>query len=258
MSDRPPENYFIDGDVAARYARDRPRFHSLVIERIQRFTGCARVRDALDAACGTGHSTIALAEMADHVIGIDRSPEMLRQAPSLPGVEFLEGSAEALPVEDRSFDLVTVGLAFHWLQQDRFLSEADRVLRHGGWLVVYNNGFTGRMRESCEFADWWRGNYLVRYPSPPRCREPLDEKRAAGSGFRLALTESYTNEVLFTARQMVRYLLTQSNIISAVEHGRAGYDEAARELAEALRPHFGEATRTMEFAGEISYLQRES
>ena len=51
----------------------------------------------------------------------------------------LAGSAERLPLPDRSVDLVVVGQAFHWFDRDRALPEIVRVLRPGGVLATFYN-----------------------------------------------------------------------------------------------------------------------
>jgi SAM-dependent methyltransferase len=62
----------------------------------------------LDVACGTGALTLAAAEIAGlsgSVVGLDANPEMLAVARRKPAqIEWLEGTAEALPLPDNSFD----------------------------------------------------------------------------------------------------------------------------------------------------------
>ena len=123
---------------------------------------------ALDVACGTGQSTLALKEVASQVVGTDTSREMLARAPREAGVRYVEAPAEDLPFADDSFRLVTVALALHWFERSRCLTEARRVLDPGGWLVVYDNVFLGEMKENPKHEWWYREDYLARYPSPPQ------------------------------------------------------------------------------------------
>ena len=50
---------------------------------------------------------------------------------AVPGVEALDGTAEAIPLPDASVDVVTVAQAFHWFDAAAALAEIARVLRPG-------------------------------------------------------------------------------------------------------------------------------
>jgi SAM-dependent methyltransferase len=98
---------------------------------------------ALDVATGTGHTALALAPHVTSVIGLDPTPEMLREAEQLAAqrgitnARFVEGVAEALPFPHTSFDVVTIRRAPHHFQSiPQALSEAHRVLRQAGTLAV--------------------------------------------------------------------------------------------------------------------------
>ncbi|UBV42364.1 methyltransferase domain-containing protein [Deinococcus taeanensis] len=98
---------------------------------------------ALDVATGTGNTALALAAHAGHVTGLDVAEGMLAHAraraerEAVRNAAFMTGSAEALPFPDAQFTLLTSRHAPHHFQHlDRFLSEAWRVLRPGGRLVI--------------------------------------------------------------------------------------------------------------------------
>jgi ubiquinone/menaquinone biosynthesis C-methylase UbiE len=102
-----------------------------------------RVDAVLDVACGTGTllDMIRDAHPAVSTMGIDLSPDMLEKArtrnPESARTRWKQASAEAIPADDASFDLVTCTNAFHLVQDSRAaLSEFRRVLRPAGSLIV--------------------------------------------------------------------------------------------------------------------------
>lgn len=247
---------FSHRDAAERYARGRPYFHPLVVRKITGFLGLEKpVPTALDVACGTGQSSVALKEIASRVVGADLSAEMLARAPRVEGVEYVEAAAEDLPFADESFDLATVSSAFHWFDRARFLTEARRVLRPAGWLVIYDNAFRGEMKENPAFGRWFRDRYLARYPSPPRDRRPFGDDDARRHGFRFVGREDYENDVRFSVEELADYLETQSNVIAAVEEGSEGIEEIHGWVVGSLSPLFRVPVATFRFGGHIWYLR---
>lgn len=116
----------------------------------------AGVRDGarfLDLACGTGNYTCALASLGGSWHGIDISDAMLRQAAEKrDDIEWREGSADALPYRDRSFNGAICTLAIHHFPSlDAPFREVYRVLDEGPFVI-----FTS-------FAEQMRGYWLHHY-----------------------------------------------------------------------------------------------
>jgi len=89
----------------------------------------------LDLACGTGDLSRACARRGYRVIGDDLSFGML--SVSHAGTPRVQGDASALPVASASVDAIICGYGLRNFDDlDRVLSEAARVLRPGGRLVV--------------------------------------------------------------------------------------------------------------------------
>jgi ubiquinone/menaquinone biosynthesis C-methylase UbiE len=105
---------------------------------VARLLGVVAPGTALDAACGTGRHSAALAARGDFVVGVDASPEMLDRATStVPGATFVRGDLEHLPVRSEAVDVAVCGLALaHLPSLDVATAELARVLRPGGRLVV--------------------------------------------------------------------------------------------------------------------------
>lgn len=95
----------------------------------------------LDVACGTGALTLAAADIvgpAGSVAGLDANPEMLAVARRKSArIEWLDGTAEALPLPDNGFDAVVSQFGFMFFEdKPQALREMVRVLRPGGRLAV--------------------------------------------------------------------------------------------------------------------------
>lgn len=99
--------------------------------------------EVLDVAAGTGLFGGAIAPHVRNVTAVDISPKMLelgkRRAAELGihNVAFVDGTAEALPFEDASFDLVVTRYSLHHvLDPIAVLREMARVARAGGAVVA--------------------------------------------------------------------------------------------------------------------------
>jgi len=228
----------------------------MIVGRIKEFLRITEpLSSALDVGCGTGLSTIALKEAAKNIIGLDVSQEMVSSAPPGNGVSYVVANAEYLPFIDNGFDLLTLCQVFHWLDGDRFLTEANRVLRPNGWLAVYDNYFSGQMIDNPEFHSWYK-EYLARYPVPPRREISFRPENTCPHGFQLIKEVKYENTIKLSLQGLVDYLVTQSNVIALVEFGREHIEEARVWLIRALEPMFPESgEREFLFTAPIWYLQ---
>jgi ubiquinone/menaquinone biosynthesis C-methylase UbiE len=252
-------NFFASKSASERYAKGRPYFHPQVIQRIKDYLSLTEpVAWALDVGCGTGLSTIALKQIATRIAGVDAAPEMITLAPADPQITYLIAPAEQLPTVDTPFDLMTLSSVFHWIRSEAFFAEARRVLRSAAWLVVYDNYFSGRMEESCPaFQAWCAHVFLQRYPTPPRPPVAFDTEEAARQGFRLVGQERYQNVVTFSPETLIDYLVTQTNVIAAVEGGREHLADVRHWLMHRITPLFEDREEAhFLFHGSIWYLQK--
>ena len=92
--------------------------------------------NVLDIGTGTGVFAEAFAAKGFVVVGIDANPSLLEVAKRVvPGVEFKEATAEAIPYGDGSFDIAFLGHVLHEADDPvAALREARRVSR--GRVVV--------------------------------------------------------------------------------------------------------------------------
>jgi demethylmenaquinone methyltransferase/2-methoxy-6-polyprenyl-1,4-benzoquinol methylase len=105
----------------------------------RRLTAEAVVRPGdrvLDACCGTGDLALADARAGGRVTGVDFSEKMLARAErKAPEFQWVQADAAALPFDDASFDVVTVGFGIRNLADlETGFAELARVLVPGGRL----------------------------------------------------------------------------------------------------------------------------
>lgn len=114
-----------------------------MIERLRVAVGAVQDGRVLDLACGPGIVTVELARDAREVVAFDLTPEMLQKArercaqAGLMNVRFEQGTAEALPFADASFDAVVTRFTMHHFASPAVVaSQLARVVRPGGRIVI--------------------------------------------------------------------------------------------------------------------------
>jgi arsenite methyltransferase len=159
--------------LAARLGYDEAAVARLPDRAVESFAGVGnpfslRSLDAgervVDVGSGAGFDSFVAADQvgeSGQVVGVDMTPEMLARSRAtaaslgMANVEFREGLAEALPVEDGWADAVVSNGVINLCPDKRAaFEEIRRVLRPGGWL---------------QFADIANGR-----PVPPEALRDID------------------------------------------------------------------------------------
>ena len=115
-----------------------PRWRRFLVSRVPADGG-----HVLDVATGTGLVAARLLQAGHRVTGLDQSPDMLAVARKRFGdrVELVEGSADALPLADASFDHLTFTYLLRYVDEPgAVLRELARVVRPGGTIAMLEFG----------------------------------------------------------------------------------------------------------------------
>jgi SAM-dependent methyltransferase len=183
------------------YERGRPTYPAEAGERLVRELRLGPGRRVVDLAAGTGKLTRVVAATGAEVVAIEPVDEMReRLARSLPDVEALDGTAEAIPLPDGSVDAVTVGQAFHWFDGNAALAEIHRVLRPRGRL-----GLIWNVKD--ESVDWVR-----------RLGEIFEPYRGDSPKVALGLwKEAFDRTTLFTPLERARFAFVhETDVATAI------------------------------------------
>jgi SAM-dependent methyltransferase len=117
-----------------------------------------------DLGCGEGYLSLEAARWASRVIAIDRAPEVLKRARALAkrrrvaNVAWRVGELEDLPLADATVDIALLSQALHHaVKPARALSEAARILRPGGRLLLLDLRTHDQTWVTTRLGDRWLG-----------------------------------------------------------------------------------------------------
>ncbi len=128
--------------TADYYVRYRVPYSRALLRDLVGRSGAKGNGRLLDLACGPGRVALALASSFQEAWAIDLEPEMIEAARreaakrGVTGIRWLVGRAEGLEAPPAYFDLITIGEAFHRLDQQLVADRALGWLRPGGCLAT--------------------------------------------------------------------------------------------------------------------------
>lgn len=135
-----------DKSIDEQGERMVPAFHKGALvygEHLIRYEAAlALLKDkvVLDISSGSGYGTYILAGKAREVYGVDIDRQAVAYAKrnyQRPNIKFMEGSAEAIPLDNQSVDaVVSFETIEHLKNYKKFLSEIKRVLKPEGLLLI--------------------------------------------------------------------------------------------------------------------------
>ena len=214
-----------------------------------RLVAAARVEAGLrvlDLACGTGVVARVLSTLvmpSGRVVGVDQNPQMLEVASALASLEWVQASADSMPIPDGSFDLVVCqqGLQFF---PDRVaaLREVHRVLAPSGRLMVsvwrdIGVGFDALAEALHRHVGPEAGAALSRGPASLRDEREL-RRLVEEAGFRHSALSVAVEEAIFPSAEqfVVRYLAATPLGSALASSGEGVREKVLAQVANRLEP----------------------
>lgn len=117
--------------------------NEIMVEHLHRYAiadELVKNKKVLDIACGEGYGSFLMAANAYSVTGVDNNALVIKNACEKykrPNLEFVEGQAEKLPLEDHIYDIVVSFETLEHLENHQLLfNEIKRVLKKEGVLII--------------------------------------------------------------------------------------------------------------------------
>jgi ubiquinone/menaquinone biosynthesis C-methylase UbiE len=218
------------------YVKYRPSYPREVVQLL--IDECHLTRDKIiaDIGSGTGLLSKLLLENSNLVYGVEPNQAM-REAgeeylKTYPNFHSIKGTAEATTLEKQSIDIITVGTAFHWFDNDKTKVEFRRILKADGWVLLVWNV---RSAEHSELIRDYE-NLLLKYSSEYKESSALKLfDKSAGKEFfspNEMRTQSFKNAQYFDWNGFKGRLLSTSY---SLRPGDSKYEEMLSELKKIFK-----------------------
>lgn len=241
------------------YEKTRPAAPRQAIDIIARYLN-RKPACVVDLGSGTGLSTMVWAGIADEIIGIEPSPDMIgianNKAEGDDSVRFLPGFSDATELADASADVVTCSQSFHWMDPERTLKEVQRILMDGGIFAVYDCDWPPVCRWEAEnaYAELFsQVNELQTKHASPEYSAVFWPKEGHMENLRQYGAFRYVREVVFAnaescdADRYIALALSQGGLQSLLKTDAAGIMPYLEVFEEKIRSIFGEKELTVDF-----------
>lgn len=213
--------------TAEAYERYRVPYPAELLDDLRQRASVSGQGKLLDLACAPGRVALPLAGFFSEVWAVDQEPEMVKvgsaqaRRQGLSNIRWMVGRAEDVDATPESIELITIGEAFHRLDQRLIAERAMEWLAPGCGLATLGCFSLMQGREPWHYTlravvRWWRGDgstvtTSARPPSRPRGSDN-DRKVLSMFGFQDMGTYDFPHPYVWTLDSILGNLRSTSRL----------------------------------------------
>ncbi|HZH94247.1 MAG TPA: methyltransferase domain-containing protein [Flavisolibacter sp.] len=220
---------------AKLYAQFRPTYPQILFDYIISF-----VKDkntAWDCATGNGQAAMVLADYFQTVWATDISEAQLSNAIRRDNIHYSVSSAEHTIFDDDTFDLITIAMAYHWLDPNAFFKEARRIGKNNCVVAAWT--YTTLHTDDEELDELYQHFYTnITQPYWEAERRLIDEKyQTITFDFSPLPEPPFETKMLWSREQFLGYLSTWSAVQKYTKINGTSPLDLIQEKINALWPY---------------------
>ncbi len=196
-------------EASAAYARYRPDYPAALFTFINSFVNEKEL--AWDCGTGNGQTAVVLSNYYKQVCATDISGSQLSQAPVVENINYLQASANQVPLAENCVDLVTVSQALHWFDFSTFYQEVKRVGKPAAIIAVWTYSLLHISEEIDSLISNFHFNTLHDYWDPER-KWVNEGYQTIPFPFQTIDTPPFYIEVDWNKEQLAGYIKTWSAV----------------------------------------------
>ncbi|MFF4592922.1 class I SAM-dependent methyltransferase [Amycolatopsis sp. NPDC001319] len=211
------ESFGVD---AGRYDRARPRYPGALIDEVTQGG-----KEVLDVGTGTGIVARQIRDRGCRVLGVEPDERMADFARST-GIEVEVATFEDWDPKNRTFDTLTAGQAWHWVDPQRGSEKAAQVLKKNGTFAVFWHLFLPPDDIAQAFGEAFRKvapNFPIKVDRTPNreAYKPIIDKTEEAllkTGFHSPQRHFYEWQHHYTRDEYLDLLPTQGGLTRLPQH----------------------------------------
>jgi SAM-dependent methyltransferase len=202
---------------------------------------------AWDCATGNGQVATALANYFSTIVATDASQSQIDAALAHPGVDYRVAAAEQSGLAENSIDLISVGQALHWFDQERFMLEAKRVLKPEGVLAIWCYELCSVSPDCDAIVDTLYRDIVADFWPPERAMIEQGYAAVDMPGVAIGVPD-FEMSLTWHASDMIGYLRTWS---ACKRYEQAHGSDPVARISAALSVAWGEVERRVTWPLQI-------